>query len=122
MVVREHAESTRRWLAYSIMMLLGVVVAAIGISSLYYSYQCWLAPGQCQAASSALNTLVDGLQPMFTALTGLVGSVVGFYFGSRQREEHPTSAPAIAPNAEPLPAPGPAVEPPVAPPGPPSAA
>lgn len=82
----EHAERTRRWIAVGIMSMFGLIIFVLALAAAVYSIQCWTDTERCTAASTALSTLATGMQPVFTALTGLVGSVVGFYFGSRQND------------------------------------
>lgn len=79
---------TQRDLAFRLVSVMIGIVVVIAIVSVTYSISCWARPGTepqpCGAAGAALNLLTTSLSPVFTAMVGLVGSVVGFYFGSKQ--------------------------------------
>ena len=79
-------ELTRRWLARAVILLLTLIVVAIAGLSTVYSFDCWYYgdDGRCTRAKQSIDDLVTSIQPIFTALIGLVGSVIGFYFGSRE--------------------------------------
>jgi hypothetical protein len=75
---------TQKKIAYFLLwIMVGVIVAMVSVS-LVFSIRCWVEPNTCTAANTALGILISGISPMFTAMVGLVGSVVGFYFGSKQ--------------------------------------
>ena len=78
-------DSTRKRIAFFLLFIMAGIVALVALVSLLYSLDCWLSrtPGKCTQAEGALTLLNSGIAPMFTAMVGLVGSVVGFYFGSK---------------------------------------
>jgi ribosomal protein L31 len=76
-----HTANTRRTIAYSIMVLLAVVVSVeifISIHSIFTGVN------DCSRRESALSAMATIMNPIFTAVIGLVGSVLGFYFGSEK--------------------------------------
>jgi hypothetical protein len=77
-------DETRKQLAYMLLWIMIGVIAVLMLVSLVYSVRCWLNAGTCPAANDALGILASHVSPVFTAMVGLVGSVVGFYFGSKQ--------------------------------------
>ena len=77
-------DSTRKRIAFFLLYIMAGIVALVAFVSLFYSGSCWLTQTKCTQAEGALTLLNTGVAPMFTAMVGLVGSVVGFYFGSRQ--------------------------------------
>lgn len=78
-------DSTRKKIAFFLLYIMAAVIALVALVSLFYSANCWMFGGdKCTQATEALTLLNNGVAPMFTAMVGLVGSVVGFYFGSRQ--------------------------------------
>jgi len=78
-------DSTRKKIAFFLLYIMAAVIALVALVSLFYSANCWMFGGdKCTQATQALTLLNNGVAPMFTAMVGLVGSVVGFYFGSRQ--------------------------------------
>ncbi len=77
-------ERTRAKIAYFLLWIMVAIVVVIVLVSLMFSVDCWLRAARCAPAKDALSMLTGGISPVFTALVGLVGSVVGFYFGSRQ--------------------------------------
>lgn len=77
-------DSTRKRIAFFLLFIMAAIVALVALVSLIYSVGCWRGGGtQCTQAEGALTLLNTGISPMFTAMVGLVGSVVGFYFGSK---------------------------------------
>jgi hypothetical protein len=76
-------DSTRKRIAFFLLFIMAGIVALVAIVSLIYSAGCWLNGSRCTQAEGALTLLNTGISPMFTAMVGLVGSVVGFYFGSK---------------------------------------
>lgn len=76
-------DSTRKRIAFFLLYLMAGIVALVALVSLFYSGSCWLDEVPCTQAEGALTLLNTGIAPMFTAMVGLVGSVVGFYFGSK---------------------------------------
>ena len=77
-------ERTRARIAYFLLWIMVGVILAVVLVSLMFSVDCWLRANRCAPAKDALAMLTGGISPVFTALVGLVGSVVGFYFGSRE--------------------------------------
>jgi hypothetical protein len=77
-------DSTRKRIAFFLLYIMSGVIGLVALVSLVYSANCWFDGTKCTQASQALGLLTNGITPMFTAMVGLVGSVVGFYFGSRQ--------------------------------------
>jgi hypothetical protein len=76
-------DSTRKRIAFFLLYIMAGIVALVAFVSLFYSGGCWLNHTKCSQAEGALTLLNTGIAPMFTAMVGLVGSVVGFYFGSK---------------------------------------
>lgn len=76
-------DSTRKRIAFFLLYIMSGIVALVALVSLVYSADCWLNGSKCTQAEGALTLLNSGIAPMFTAMVGLVGSVVGFYFGSK---------------------------------------
>lgn len=76
--------NTRKTIAYFLLWILVGIIIVVVLVSLVFSFKCWLNATTCSAASTALGILTNTVSPLFTAMVGLVGSVVGFYFGSRQ--------------------------------------
>ncbi len=83
-VVNFSIDATRKELAYLLLYVMIGVIVVIVIVSILYSLSCWNNAAQCTAATNALGVLTSSISPIFTAMVGLVGSVVGFYFGSKQ--------------------------------------
>jgi hypothetical protein len=77
-------ERTRAKIALFLLWIMVGIIVVVVLISLTYSVDCWLRPDRCTSAKDALAMLTGGVSPVLTALVGLVGSVVGFYFGSRQ--------------------------------------
>lgn len=75
---------TQRRIAFMLLWIMIGVIAIITVMSLGYSLRCAFDGAACDTGSSALKLLNDSMSPIFTAMIGLVGSVVGFYFGSKQ--------------------------------------
>ena len=79
------AEETRKNIAYFLLWIMIGVIVAVVVVALMFSVDCWLHTGRCEPAKDALEMLTGSIAPVFTAMVGLVGSVVGFYFGSKER-------------------------------------
>jgi hypothetical protein len=87
-------ERTQRNLAYMLLSVLIGIIVVIVLLSVIYSYSCWAHPlvaekgappvDPCAAVGPALTLFNQSISPVFTAMIGLVGSVVGFYFGSKK--------------------------------------
>lgn len=76
-------EQTRANIAYGLLAILLLVVLFQVISSAALSSGCWVWGSYCPQAEKALSMITSTTQSIFTAMVGLVGSVVGFYFGSK---------------------------------------
>ena len=76
-------DRTRKQLAYRLLWILIGIIAIIMLMSVIYSVRCWTTNKTCGDATQALGILTGAASPIFTAMVGLVGSVVGFYFGSK---------------------------------------
>lgn len=75
---------TRKRIAFFLLYIMAGIVVLVALVALLYSFDCWLnGEKKCVQAEGALTLLNTGIAPMFTAMVGLVGSVVGFYFGSK---------------------------------------
>jgi len=78
------ADRTREKIAYFLLyIMLGIIVVLLFVA-LIYSARCWVNAGMCTRSEAALTILTTAITPIFTAMIGLIGSVVGFYFGSKQ--------------------------------------
>jgi len=77
-------DRTRRDIAYLLLWIMIGVMLVIILASVVYSVRCAMDSTTCAAATNALGVLTSSISPIFTAMVGLVGSVVGFYFGSKQ--------------------------------------
>lgn len=75
---------TQKRIAFALLLIMIGVIAIITVVALGYSVRCSIDGGSCDRSSKALDLLNGSMSPIFTAMIGLVGSVVGFYFGSRQ--------------------------------------
>lgn len=73
--------ATREAIAFRLITLLGGVVGAYLFISLIFSLSCWTS-NNCTVQES-YNMSAASFTTVFTALIGIVGSVVGFYFGSK---------------------------------------
>ncbi len=71
--VEQARESIRKWLAIGFALTTAVAAAGYGLASIFVPEDRW------QQASGPLGTI-------FTALVGLTGGIVGFYFSSRQQQ------------------------------------
>ncbi|HET9640619.1 MAG TPA: hypothetical protein VFP12_15575 [Allosphingosinicella sp.] len=76
--------NTRKTIAFFLLWILVGIIVVVVLVSLVFTIMCWLDGTKCAAATTSLNLLTTSVSPVFTAMVGLVGSVVGFYFGSRQ--------------------------------------
>lgn len=76
---------TQQQLAFRLLWVMIGVIFVIVASSAVYSATCFADGRQCASATSALSIITNSLSPIFTAMVGLVGSVIGFYFGSKQQ-------------------------------------
>lgn len=78
-------EQTRANIAYALLAILFLVVAFEVLSGAALSGACWTWGSYCRQANASLSMIASSTQPIFTAMIGLVGSVVGFYFGSKSQ-------------------------------------
>ncbi|MDQ2859853.1 MAG: hypothetical protein M3T55_03810 [Pseudomonadota bacterium] len=78
-------EQTRANIAYALLAILFLVVAFEVLSGAALSGACWTWGSYCKQANASLSMIASSTQPIFTAMIGLVGSVVGFYFGSKSQ-------------------------------------
>jgi predicted small integral membrane protein len=76
-------EQTRGWIAYALLAALFVVVIFLMIAGAIVAKGCYYSTDACAASKSTLEILTTITGLVFTPLVGLVGSVVGFYFGSK---------------------------------------
>lgn len=76
-------EATRTYIAYALLAILGAVVLIEVLASAAFANACWMWGSTCKQAQGALAMITSNIQTIFTAMVGLVGSVVGFYFGSK---------------------------------------
>lgn len=74
-------DGTRREIALRLIAILGIVIGAYLFISLIFSLSCWTS-NSCTVQES-YNMSAASFTTVFTALIGIVGSVVGFYFGSK---------------------------------------
>ncbi len=80
-------DATRERIAYILLGTLGAIVALQAIAGIVFAADCWGSGGKesCDLAKSSLGLVTNTLSTIFTAMIGLVGSVVGFYFGSQKQ-------------------------------------
>ena len=79
-------EDTRRWIAFFLLGILTLVILIEVLGAVILAVNCWVyaaRDGSCPAAQTSMGLLTNSLGAVFTAMVGLVGSVVGFYFGSK---------------------------------------
>lgn len=74
-------DGTRQEIAFRLIMILAIVIGAYLFISLIFSLSCWTSH-TCTVQES-YNMSAASFTTVFTALIGIVGSVVGFYFGSK---------------------------------------
>lgn len=78
-------DKTRKYIAYFLLWILVGIIVTIVLVTIVYSGRCWNEADTCTAVGPALDMLNTSISPVFTAMVGLVGSVVGFYFGSKSQ-------------------------------------
>jgi len=76
-------ETTRKNLAYILLALLFLVIVFQTLSGAILGNACWRFVAYCTHAKESLDLVSGATQTVFTAMIGLVGSVIGFYFGSK---------------------------------------
>lgn len=75
---------TRRQIALFLLWITAGVIGAPIFATIIFSGWCWLNAASCTPAATALDLLSRNMSQYVTAMIGLVGSVVGFYFGSQR--------------------------------------
>lgn len=81
----EDLGETRRRIAYILLGILAAIIAVELVYAMIFSGSCFLDKETCQSGDAAYKLILDAIGPVFTAMIGLVGSVVGFYFGSQSK-------------------------------------
>jgi hypothetical protein len=82
-------DGTRRHIAFLLLGMLAAVILILVLSSGILAVSCWFnakTDGTCPQAQASLGVLTSVFGTVFTAMVGLVGSVVGFYFGSQTKQ------------------------------------
>ncbi|KPF62380.1 hypothetical protein IP88_14855 [alpha proteobacterium AAP81b] len=81
-------DRTRTYIAYALVGLLAALVVFHFIQSLQLVSACHAATAAtlCKVEIDAFTLAAKETQNIFTAIVGLVGSVVGFYFGQKSNE------------------------------------
>jgi len=80
-------DATRQWIAFVLLGILGAFVFAEVLATVVLAFDCWVGhDGKCTQEGVAMDLLTRGVGGAFTAIVGLVGSVVGFYFGSQSQK------------------------------------
>lgn len=74
---------TRESIAFRLLWLLAAIVAGYLLVSVIFSQACWQS-SECDI-KDAYAMAAGSFATVFAALLGLVGSVVGFYFGSQSK-------------------------------------
>jgi|UPI0006476D72 hypothetical protein len=89
-------DRTRQYIAFALLGILGLIILVELISSAVLATGCWNTAKPdgtgmmaCPQAQASLGVLTSVLGTVFTAMIGLVGSVVGFYFGSQKANPTP---------------------------------
>ena len=84
---RRPLDSDRRMIAFILLAILAGVILVEVFGSGVLAVSCWFSEkdGACPRGQAALGLLTNALGAVFTAMVGLVGSVVGFYFGSQKQ-------------------------------------
>ena len=77
-------DETRQQIAFILLWILGGIIVLEAIGGACFAGDCWLF-GRCDRASTAFGLISSSMGAIFTAMVGLVGSVVGFYFGSQKQ-------------------------------------
>lgn len=79
-------DHTRRFLAFAFLGLLFLIVINHGVLTWNVVTPCTAGDAaMCQQKLAAFAAVVKETQTIFTAIVGLVGSVVGFYFGAKSK-------------------------------------
>ncbi len=74
---------TRQKIAFRLIWILSAVIAGYLLVSLSFSQACWVS-SSC-SVKDAYGMSAGSFNTVFSALLGIVGSVVGFYFGSQSK-------------------------------------
>ena len=75
-------EKARVRIAYVLLAMLGLAVVCVLTTGSYLALTCY-AGKTCGEAKEALALLSATVALIFTPIVGLVGSAIGFYFGSK---------------------------------------
>jgi hypothetical protein len=75
-------EKARAIIAYILLAVLVLVAIVMLIAALVLAQACY-ASTDCKNAKDALAVLTNAVGLVFTPIVGLVGSVIGFYFGAK---------------------------------------
>jgi hypothetical protein len=78
--------ATQEKIALRILWILTAIIATIFLLSVVLGGWCFFDKAQCDASGNALRLVTGTTKDIFTAMLGLAGSVVGFYFGQRDRD------------------------------------
>ena len=78
-------DAPRERIAYILLGTLAAIIVLQAIASSVFAGDCWRYGGSCNVAGSSLGLITSTMTTIFTAMVGLVGSVVGFYFGSQKQ-------------------------------------
>ena len=75
-------ERARAIIAYILLAVLVLVAIVMLIAAIVLARDCY-ASKNCANAKDALAILTNAVGLVFTPIIGLVGSVIGFYFGAK---------------------------------------
>lgn len=83
-LIEEPLNHTRKKIAMTLIGMLALLIVVEVIWGGIFGMSCWVnsKPATCDLADRSLAITQSAVGQMFTAMVGLVGSVVGFYFGS----------------------------------------
>jgi hypothetical protein len=76
-------EKARGRIAYALLAALFAVVIFLLIAGMVIARSCYFSTDNCSASKNTLEILTTVTGLIFSTFVGLVGSVVGFYFGSK---------------------------------------
>lgn len=76
-------EQTRGWIAVALLVALFVVILFLMTTAGIIAVNCSSSQDKCVSSKETLNIITTVMNIMFTPLIGLVGTVIGFYFGSK---------------------------------------
>lgn len=75
-------ETVRGVIAIGLLVALGIVILFLLVAGSWLAVLCYRGTS-CMSATESLGILTNIANIVFTPLVGLVGSVTGFYFGSK---------------------------------------